>query len=195
MTAEALVCRLFLESYQDGQIVEAQRFLSEAPPQASNEDFYYWYYGTLALFQTQGEAWENWNQQLQRHLLARQRTDGALAGSWDPDSKWGSYGGRVFSTALGALCLRHAPARVPLGNDLIGNRGTHKGDDCGDRSPSTNRCRLECRLGTHESAEWRQPTQCAGGRRTQRGRRHRTPRCTVPTDERHRGTQDGNHSQ
>ena len=114
MTAEALVCRLFLESYQDGQIVEAQRYLAESPPQASNEDFYYWYYGTLALFQTQGEAWENWNQQLQRHLLSRQRADGDLAGSWDPDTKWGSYGGRVFSTALGALCLEVYYRYLPL---------------------------------------------------------------------------------
>jgi hypothetical protein len=28
-----------------------------------------------------------------------------MHGSWDPDPLWGGYGGRVYSTAVGALCL------------------------------------------------------------------------------------------
>jgi hypothetical protein len=42
---------------------------------------------------------------LQRLLIATQRQTGPLAGSWDPSTQWDSYGGRVYSTALAALCL------------------------------------------------------------------------------------------
>jgi hypothetical protein len=114
MTAESIVCRLFVGDYQDAQLVEAERFLLEEPPQAGKENFYYWYYGTLAMFQMQGEGWPKWNQALQRELLAGQRLDGDLAGSWNPDPLWGSYGGRVFSTAFGALCLEVYYRYLPL---------------------------------------------------------------------------------
>jgi hypothetical protein len=114
MTAESLVCRLFVGVYRDEQLREAERFLLEELPQADKENFYYWYYGTLAMFQVQGEGWLKWNQALQQQLLSRQRTDGDWAGSWNPDPIWGSYGGRVFSTALGALCLEVYYRYLPL---------------------------------------------------------------------------------
>jgi hypothetical protein len=45
--------------------------------------------------------------------LESQLADGPDAGSWPPSCIWGGYGGRVYSTALGALCLevyyRYAP--------------------------------------------------------------------------------------
>ena len=75
---------------------------------------YYWYYGTLALYQVQGPAWQKWNQAMQRRVVVLQRTDGPYAGSWDPDTVWGSYGGRVYSTALGALCLEVYYRYLPL---------------------------------------------------------------------------------
>ncbi len=106
MTAEALACRYFLGRQGDiGAIREAAEFVSDRPPTAGKADLYYWYYGTLALFQAQGPEWESWNRSLQRQLLARQRGDGGLAGSWDPDTMWGGYGGRVYSTAMATLCL------------------------------------------------------------------------------------------
>jgi hypothetical protein len=44
-----------------------------------------------------------------RTLLGSQRPDG----SWPETCLWGGYGGRVFTTALGAMCLevyyRYAP--------------------------------------------------------------------------------------
>jgi hypothetical protein len=46
-------------------------------------------------------------------LVPSQIEDGPNAGSWDPDMEWGGYGGRVYSTALAAMCLevyyRYAP--------------------------------------------------------------------------------------
>ena len=41
-----------------------------------------------------------------------------LAGSWDPDTVWGGYGGRVYTTAMAALCLevyyRYLPLTAPF---------------------------------------------------------------------------------
>lgn len=106
MTAEALVCRWLLdEALPPGATAEATGFLLEELPGQGPANFYYWYYGTLALFPQQGPAWQRWNAALQRELIQRQRSDGWMAGSWDPTDLWGGYGGRVYSTALAALCL------------------------------------------------------------------------------------------
>ena len=45
--------------------------------------------------------------------LPEQR-EGELAGSWDPDTVWGGYGGRVYTTALGALCLEVFYRYLPI---------------------------------------------------------------------------------
>jgi hypothetical protein len=46
--------------------------------------------------------------------VADQRTDGDFAGSWNPRSPWGDYGGRVFSTAVSTLCLEVYYRFLPL---------------------------------------------------------------------------------
>lgn len=115
MTAESLVCRFFLDLAPDETLVtEATDYLLGDIPQPGQPNLYYWYYGTLALFQVQGEAWDTWNAALQRQLLRIQRSTGPLAGSWDPDTVWGCYGGRVYSTALAALCLEVYYRYLPL---------------------------------------------------------------------------------
>ena len=114
MTAEALVCRTFQGEANDGSVKEAVGFIFQELPQARSENLYYWYYGTLALFQAQGEPWKRWNAALQEQLLQRQRLDGKFAGSFDPDKVWGHYGGRIYSTAMGALCLEVYYRYLPL---------------------------------------------------------------------------------
>jgi hypothetical protein len=114
MTAEALFCRILLDDSQPAQAREALRFVAQEPPGVGPDNHYYWYYGTLAQFQTQSDTWRNWNEALQRQLLARQQTAGPLRGSWDPDSVWGTHGGRVFSTALSALSLEVYYRYLPL---------------------------------------------------------------------------------
>lgn len=114
MTAEALVCKLFLGLKQDAAATnEAIAYLLQETPQGGPFNEYYWYYATLALFQLQGDAWEAWNGALQERLLASQETSGTLAGSWPTNTVWGGYGGRVYTTAMNALCLevyyRHLP--------------------------------------------------------------------------------------
>jgi hypothetical protein len=69
---------------------------------------YYWYWGTLAMFQVGGEVWGKWNEALKEAVVEHQHLagSGARAGSWDPVGPWGVQdGGRVYSTALMTLCL------------------------------------------------------------------------------------------
>jgi hypothetical protein len=91
-------------------------------PSADQINLYYWYYGTLAMYQLQGERWQRWNQALQDTLVRRQVTAGENAGSWEPDCLWAGYGGRVYSTAMAALCLevyyRYLPLYGEFGPDV-----------------------------------------------------------------------------
>lgn len=115
MTAEALVCRQLLGQVGDNAPArEAASFLLGELPGAARANYYYWYYATLALFQLQGDAWPRWNDALQSTLLASQRSDGDLAGSWDANDVWGGHGGRVYSTAMAALCLEVYYRYLPL---------------------------------------------------------------------------------
>jgi len=115
MTAEALVCRLFLRlRVSRGATEEAVAFLMQDTPQSGSMNLYYWYYATVALFQIRGNAWEAWNAALQQRLLATQETAGPLAGSWSPNTVWGAYGGRVYSTAMAALCLEVYYRYLPM---------------------------------------------------------------------------------
>jgi hypothetical protein len=71
-------------------------------------NLYYWYYGSLTMFQKGGDHWKEWNEPMKDILPKNQRRDGDFNGSWDPffthDTGY-IYGGRVMQTALGALCL------------------------------------------------------------------------------------------
>lgn len=102
MTAEALATRLLLgEKIPAAELREAEEYLLRQPPGIGRDNYYSWYYTSLALHQLQDDAWRTWNAAMKRHLLARQESNG----SWPPDSEWGGYGGRVYTTALGSLCL------------------------------------------------------------------------------------------
>lgn len=71
-----------------------------------DNNIYYWYYGTLAMFHLGGEYWQKWNEALKENLLNKQCLVGHRAGSWDPDDGWMSQeGGRIYSTTLNVLNL------------------------------------------------------------------------------------------
>lgn len=115
MTAEALVCRQFLGlDGEQGASDEAAQLVLEELPGVGPANFYYWYYATLGMYQAQGAAWQRWNGALSTTLVTAQRREGRQAGSWDPDPVWGGYGGRVYSTALGTLCLEVYYRYLPL---------------------------------------------------------------------------------
>ncbi|MEI8371445.1 MAG: hypothetical protein WCJ35_01290 [Planctomycetota bacterium] len=106
MTAEAMLCWQFLGlSREHPACDEAANYLLSAPPGVGRTNFYYWYYGTLVMHHFQGDGWQRWNTAVATQLVGLQNKEGPLAGSWDPDSVWGGYGGRIYSTALGAMCL------------------------------------------------------------------------------------------
>jgi len=115
MTAEALVCWQFLgmpREHPAGD--EAGDYLAAELPGEGQKNLYYWYYATLGMYQLQGAYWQRWNEALRATLVASQRHSGPEAGSWDADTVWGGYGGRVYSTALSALCLEVYYRFLPL---------------------------------------------------------------------------------
>lgn len=115
MTAESLFCKQILGLARDNpQSLEAVAFLKQRLPNRRSEDIYYWYYGTLAMYQYGGKDWRAWDDTLRDYLVRDQRTTGHAAGSWDPKAPWGQYGGRVFSTALSTLSLEVYYRFLPL---------------------------------------------------------------------------------
>lgn len=115
MTAEALFCKQMYGLRRSSPASqEAVRYLQANLPQLSQPDEYYWYYGTLAMYQAGGEPWTQWNTALRDNLIRLQRQGGETAGSWDPVGPWGNVGGRIYSTALSTMCLEVYYRFLPL---------------------------------------------------------------------------------
>ncbi len=103
---------------QHPDLAEARRFVLQRAPREyrfrSDDQFvydavgnlYFWYYATLAMFRTGGNAWDRWNAQMKDALLEGQEVDG----SWEPISVYANYAGdddldRSYSTAMCVLTL------------------------------------------------------------------------------------------
>ncbi len=113
MTAVGVLLRIFFgEDPKTSDVIQkGVALMSKLPPtwnaQDGSIDMYYWYYGTLGMFQVGGMAWKNWEASMSTSILANQRADGtycSFKGSWDPVDPWGPEGGRVYATALMTLC-------------------------------------------------------------------------------------------
>jgi Squalene-hopene cyclase C-terminal domain len=115
MTAEALLCRMYLGWKNDRPgLVHGVRWLSENHmPSASNPNIYYWYYATQVMHHHGGPEWDEWNQRMRDILVASQETQGHAAGSWRPRGEFSSEGGRIYMTSLAVCTLevyyRHLP--------------------------------------------------------------------------------------
>ncbi len=119
MAAIGMVVRAFVEGNRNDPALEhgAKLLVSDLPSRDEarmTTDYYYWYYGTNALFHYDGPGsggtqkyWKPWNQAVVLALMKSQYQpgDGCLRGSWDPDDRWGFEGGRIYATALNALTL------------------------------------------------------------------------------------------
>lgn len=112
MSAVSLLCRIFLgDDPSKHEVLQKQAELlkKKLPTWSENPfsiDFYYWFYGSYAMFQMGGPHWESWNKAMKDALVPHQRKAGDEKGSWDARvDAWGHAGGRVYTTALGALCL------------------------------------------------------------------------------------------
>lgn len=115
MTAEALVCREILGTPRASkQLEEAGTYLLGKLPDNADYHVYYWYYGTVGMFQLGGSYWQRWNDRLTATLLDSQEKSGHRRGSWEPKKPFGVDGGRVFTTACSALCLEVYYRYLPL---------------------------------------------------------------------------------
>ncbi len=114
MVAEGMFCRQLLGREPDhATMQESAAYLNTRAPD-KKIDYYYLYYGTLALFQHQGPVWAEWNPRMKKALMKTQKSDGAQAGSWDPAGSHGSRMGRVVSTAMATLSLEVYYRYLPL---------------------------------------------------------------------------------
>jgi hypothetical protein len=121
MTAVGVLCRIFSgEPRKSEKVRSGVKILMEHTPRwqerkgrsLSTINIYYWYYGSYALFQYGGKDWKTWNEAMLKTLLENQRQGATSSGesicedgSWDPIDEWGTAGGRVYSTALGAMTM------------------------------------------------------------------------------------------
>lgn len=121
LTAAGLWCRELIGSETADPVLDHQQvahLLAAAPvwhgPGGEMEnDFTFWYHGSLALFQRGGDDWTTWNTSLRKALIEGRVSEGADAGSWPPADRWSGYGGPVYATAMAILALE-TPWRYPV---------------------------------------------------------------------------------
>ncbi|MEX2174199.1 MAG: prenyltransferase/squalene oxidase repeat-containing protein [Pirellulaceae bacterium] len=115
MTAEALLCRMYLGWTKDrpGLVQGVEWLAAEHLPEVQHPNIYYWYYGTQVMHHYGGPEWEAWNLQMRDVLCSTQETQGHIAGSWAPRGDHAGAGGRIYVTALSICTLevyyRHLP--------------------------------------------------------------------------------------
>jgi hypothetical protein len=120
MTAAAMWCRQLQGSTpRNDRLLEKQaELVLEHPPLWRPEEFvgdvYGWWWGSLALRRLGESTWSPWWNALEVEALRTQNDDrrADLYGSCEPRGVWGSTGGRVYATAMVALCLENE-FRVP----------------------------------------------------------------------------------
>ncbi|MFH0943948.1 MAG: hypothetical protein V2A76_02020 [Planctomycetota bacterium] len=112
ITAVGMLCRVFLgEDPEKSPVLRsgADLLRKQLPLWDEKEgtiDYYYWYYGSYAMFQLAGQDWDKWQSKMLDAVVKTQRQEGDERGSWDPQfDPWGHRGGRVYSTAIMTLCL------------------------------------------------------------------------------------------
>jgi len=117
MTAVGLLMRLYLGDSRDhSDLAQGAEFLlDQFADFAEEEDAYFWYYSTQVMLHVRGDLWKQWNQRLTPLLINRQIQDGALAGSWSPQSdRWGPHAGRLYTSTLNLLTLEVYYRHLPL---------------------------------------------------------------------------------
>jgi hypothetical protein len=111
-----------MTSYLPEWNIDSKSMFHPVPKGKNGTNYYYWYYGSLGMFQVGGEYWKKWNASMKKVLLENQRKGGPLDGtikdidgSFDPVGGGGvHHGGRVMSTALAALSLEVYYRYLPL---------------------------------------------------------------------------------
>jgi hypothetical protein len=119
MTAQGLLClQLMGTRRSDPRLVAGADFLLRNLPQRNVDTSYYWYHATQVMYHMQGKYWKAWNERLRDMLVSTQRTQGPMAGTWDPVDAREKTGGRICSTALRLLMLEVYYRHLPLYQQL-----------------------------------------------------------------------------
>ena len=117
--ALGMCIRTFAEKDIDDPVLDwsAKQLASDLPAVSKDKlsiDYYYWYYGTLALNQFDGPAspkkngkyWKAWDNALGDALLPLQDESKTCAkGSWPTPDRWSLVGGPIYRTAINVLTL------------------------------------------------------------------------------------------
>ncbi len=116
MTAAGLYAKVEAGADPDSLVMQkGAALMLRLPPVWKTEriDMVYWLYGTRALWRMQHDRWPEWCATLTKTLLTNQKPDG----SWSPDGPWGPDGGRIYSTAMMAMCLQTVARTLPQPGD------------------------------------------------------------------------------
>ena len=133
LVAVGLLCNQYLgEEDNSGYVKLASKAILQFPPRwvilterdrmelenmavrsPGANDYYFWYYASLALHQGRGWEWAEWHPKVRETLIKAQVRDGEDHGSWPPLSRWSVRGGRVYSTAMAILALEVYYRSVP----------------------------------------------------------------------------------
>ncbi|MBC8325821.1 MAG: terpene cyclase/mutase family protein [Verrucomicrobia subdivision 3 bacterium] len=115
MIAEGLFCEQMLSAgVKNAKMEQCLNLIQKQLPSNNRVDYYYWYYGSLAMRQAQGQDWQSWNDKLKPILLGKQIKRGNNRGAWEPEGKNATAAGRVVTTALAALSLEVYYRYLPL---------------------------------------------------------------------------------
>jgi hypothetical protein len=120
MTAEALLCRMYLGwRSDDPRLMAGVTWLTnEHMPSKNRKNIYYWYYATQTLHHFGGPEWEKWNATMRDLLVDLQEENGSEAGSWNPAGFQYQQGDRIYVTALAVCSLEVYYRHLPLFKQL-----------------------------------------------------------------------------
>ncbi len=123
MVAEAMFARQLLATPRESpEMQESAEYLKTQMPDPARASQYFWYYGSLALFQHHGPVWEEWNRRLRPILVSSQNRSGNEDGSWNPNGEWANESGRLVTTAMATLSLEVYYRYLPLYGNPAGSR-------------------------------------------------------------------------
>jgi len=120
MSALSMCIRAFTaHDHEDPYLEAAAKRIAADLPRVSKDrlsvDYYYWYYGSLALNQydgpdsprRNGKYWRAWNKAMVDAVIGEQETSAKHCGSggWLAPDRWCHAGGPVYATAINVLTL------------------------------------------------------------------------------------------
>lgn len=122
MSALGMLTRTFVNHDIDDPVLElgAKMLVKDLPDVSKDKlsvDYYYWYYGSLALNQFDGPDsprksqtyWNQWNERMKTAVLDLQdknnERDVCTRGGWLTPDRWSYSGGPIYSTAINVLTL------------------------------------------------------------------------------------------